>query len=193
MDLPREDLSAGPKEYAQAVAAALSGVEGEVIVVGHSMGGVTIPNVAALRPVSRLVYLCALVPLSGKSWDESRLPDPMVGKEFEAAIERLPGGRSVTRREVVGSLYQDSSPELGAAAWDRCGPQAYGITQRASLDFPPTPASYVLTLRDRALLPEWQGRTAREQLGVEPIELDSDHSPFLARPSELAELLLSLA
>jgi pimeloyl-ACP methyl ester carboxylesterase len=193
MDLPREDAGAGPKEYARAVAAALSAIDEEVVVVGHSMGGVTIPNVAALRPVSRLVYLCALVPLPGKSWDETRLPDPMVGEEFEAAIEGRPDGRSVTRREVIGSLYQDSSSELGAAAWERCGPQSYGITQQASLDFPPTPASYILTLRDRALLPEWQGQTAREQLGVEPIELDSDHSPFLARPAALAELLVSLA
>ena len=193
MDLPREEPSAGPKRYAEAVAIALSGVDEEVVVVGHSLGGITIPNVAALRPVGHLVYLCALVPLPGKSWDETRLKGQMSPVEFDAAIEGRPDGSTITRPEIVESLYQDSPPDLAAGAWERCGPQNYGITQGPSLDFPPTAASYILGLRDRAILPEWAERTCRLQLGLEPIKLDWDHSPFLARPAELADLLLSLA
>jgi hypothetical protein len=30
---------------------------------------------------------------------------------------------------------------------------------------------------------------SREQLGVEPIELDGRHSPFLSRPADLADVL----
>jgi hypothetical protein len=30
---------------------------------------------------------------------------------------------------------------------------------------------------------------SREQLGVEAIELEGSHSPFLSRPAELAEVL----
>jgi hypothetical protein len=41
--------------------------------------------------------------------------------------------------------------------------------------------------------PDWMRGTARERLGMEPVELDGGHSPMLARPGELAELLLRLA
>jgi pimeloyl-ACP methyl ester carboxylesterase len=192
MDLPREDPGAGPREYAETVAAALSDVAGPVVLVGHSMGGITIPNVAALRPVSGLVYLCAIVPLPARSWDETRLAGAVTWAEFEAAVESLPDGSTQPRPEMIASLYQASPPELGRLAWERCGRQTYGITQKPSLDFPPTAATYILCRDDRAIFPEWSRRTAREQLGVEPVELEGDHSPFLGRPAELADLLVKL-
>ena len=46
---------------------------------------------------------------------------------------------------------------------------------------------------DRAINPDWVRTAARERLGVEAIELDGGHSPFLTRPGELAEVLDSLA
>jgi hypothetical protein len=33
---------------------------------------------------------------------------------------------------------------------------------------------------------------SRELLGVEPIELDGGHSPFLSRPRELSDVLVRL-
>jgi pimeloyl-ACP methyl ester carboxylesterase len=192
MDLPSENAAAGPREYAEAVASALHSVEGPVVLVGHSLGGITIANVSALRPVSRLVYLCALIPLPGRAWNETRLDGPMASEAFDGAIEALPDGSTRVGPEVVASLYQTCPAELGRRAWERCGRQTYGITSKPSLDFPPLPASYILCRQDLAILPEWAGRTAREQLGVEPVELEGDHSPFLSRPAELAELLVSL-
>src|SRR5207245_8677013 len=49
-DLPCEDVAAGVEEYAAVVPAA-------DVVVGHSLGGYTIPHVEALTHV----FLCALV------------------------------------------------------------------------------------------------------------------------------------
>ncbi len=192
VDLPRENADAGPAEYARAVADGLAGSGRPLVLVGHSLGGLTIANVAALIPVDRLVYLCALVPQPGRRWDETRLQGSMGSDEFNAAIEGRPDGSTIVSREVIGALYADSPAEVGLRAWERLGPQTYGITQKPSLDFPPTPATYIVGGHDRAILPEWARRTAREQLGVEPVEIDSDHSPFLGRPAELADLLLGL-
>jgi pimeloyl-ACP methyl ester carboxylesterase len=50
----------------------------------------------------------------------------------------------------------------------------------------------VLCRDDRAVSPSWSRTAARELLGVEPVELPGSHSPFLSRPAELAELLVSL-
>jgi pimeloyl-ACP methyl ester carboxylesterase len=65
-DLPSEDGSASFDDYADVVCAALADRE-DVVHVGHSFGGHTIPLVADRRPVRRLVYLSALVPDIGRS------------------------------------------------------------------------------------------------------------------------------
>src|ERR1700735_1625644 len=59
MDLPIEDGSASFEDYADVVCASLDGYGDDVVVVGHSFGGLTIPLVAARRPVGHLGYLCA--------------------------------------------------------------------------------------------------------------------------------------
>ena len=49
MDLPCDDPRAGVREYGDAVLAALHGAGDDVVVVGHSLGGLTIPVVAAIN------------------------------------------------------------------------------------------------------------------------------------------------
>src|SRR5215207_1744744 len=67
VDLPSDDPAATFETYADHVIEAMSSEDHEVIVVGHSMAGMTIPLVAARRPVRRLVFLCALIPAPGSS------------------------------------------------------------------------------------------------------------------------------
>jgi predicted alpha/beta hydrolase family esterase len=50
----------------------------------------------------------------------------------------------------------------------------------------------IATLRDAAIDPAWQLRTARAH-GARVIELDSGHSPFFTQPDELAAVLDRLA
>jgi pimeloyl-ACP methyl ester carboxylesterase len=61
VDLPCDDTAAGCAEYAATVIRALDGIE-DAVVVGHSLGGLTIP----LVPAKRLVFLCGLVPRPGR-------------------------------------------------------------------------------------------------------------------------------
>ena len=65
VDLPCDDEHAGCEAYAEVVCSAIDGVN-DPILVGHSLGGLTIPLVAARRRVQRLVYLCAFVPRPGR-------------------------------------------------------------------------------------------------------------------------------
>jgi len=59
MDLPTDDPQAGAERYAAIVVRALDSFDEDVVLVGHSLAGLTIPVVASLRPVRHLVYLCA--------------------------------------------------------------------------------------------------------------------------------------
>ena len=51
----------------------------------------------------------------------------------------------------------------------------------------------ILCRNERSIRPDWSRRMSRELLGVEAVELEGGHSPFLSRPRELAEVLLRLA
>jgi pimeloyl-ACP methyl ester carboxylesterase len=66
IDLPCDDPSAGNVRYAEVVSEDI-GSAGDVILVGHSLGGLTIPLVAASRTVRRLVFLNAFIPIPGSA------------------------------------------------------------------------------------------------------------------------------
>jgi pimeloyl-ACP methyl ester carboxylesterase len=192
-DLPCEDVDAGVSVYADVVSAALGDAD-DAVVVGHSLAGLVIPLVAARRPVRALVYLCALVPTPGEPG----------ARAMEAAL--LPGFPSGTVRDELGrshwvdpaaaarDLCDDAPPEVGLAAAARLRRQAQAPSlEPCPLDeLPGVERISVLCRDDRAVSPSWSRTAARELLGVEPVELPGSHSPFLSRPAELAELLVSL-
>src|SRR5436190_24042081 len=65
-DLPCDDPEAGTPEYARVVIDALGDAD-DVVLVGHSLAGLTVPLVAAARPVRRLVLVAALLAPPGRS------------------------------------------------------------------------------------------------------------------------------
>ena len=69
VDLPCDDPGATTMDNAKQVAHALGDAD-DVVVVGHSLGGIVAPVVATLRPVRTVVLLCALVPRPGRSLSE---------------------------------------------------------------------------------------------------------------------------
>jgi hypothetical protein len=50
-----------------------------------------------------------------------------------------------------------------------------------------------MTTDDRSHNQEYDRLVTGPRLGVEPIELPGDHSPFLSRPAALADVLAGLA
>jgi len=195
VDLPSEDPEAGPREYAQAVTNSLHGIGEPVILVGHSLGGLTIAGVSALRPVAHTVYLCALVPVAGKSWGDTFLREPAMdagfGRDHFDPVE--PGGTLINAAGAASFLYNECPPDVAQAAVKRLRPQMYGITQQPQLDFPTTPSTYISARHDRLVLPAWSRASVEAQLPhASWVEIDGDHSPMLGRPNELADLLAAI-
>ncbi len=79
-DLPCDDPQAGAARYSEVVCEELAGAGDDVVVAGHSLGGLTIPLVAATRPVRHMVWLCALIPTPDRPmsdrWGEPDLFPP---------------------------------------------------------------------------------------------------------------------
>jgi pimeloyl-ACP methyl ester carboxylesterase len=190
MDLPCDDPGATFDRYADSVEAAL-GDATEPILVGHSLGGATLPFVARRRPVRLLVYLCGVVPATRET--AGALDEPPDSTGIFKQLERDPEGCSYWPPGTAGALYPDLSAEDSAWAQARLRRQCRGIwgsfTPFERLD--DLPSVTVIGRRDMALPPEWSRWVAAKRLGVEPVEMDSGHFPMISDPSTLADLLMS--
>jgi pimeloyl-ACP methyl ester carboxylesterase len=198
MDLPSEDGAATFDTYADVVCAALDGHD-DVLLVGHSYNGNTIPLVAARRPVRHLVYLCAMVPDIGRSVfdqmsDELEMLNPVAYEQGLSEPDEQLRQVWIDLNLACAMFYGDCDEPTTKAAIDRLRPQsAYPALQPFSLtEFPAVPTTYVVCSDDQILRPEWSRHTARQRLGADLIELPGDHSPFYSRPSVLADVLLGL-
>jgi len=173
VDLPCDRVGLTQLDYAAVV-----GPRPESIVVGHSLGGQTIPHVEArLR-----VYLAALLPVE----DTSECFAPGFSGTLRDELDRSYWPDADT---CATKMYPDCSRERSDRAFERLRRQARIAT--AAAPFGPDDV-VVATLRDAAIDPAWQVRTAQTH-GARILELDTGHSPFFTHPAVLAELLSSLA
>ena len=197
MDLPCDDPTADFDAYTDVVCDALGGTDDDVIVVGHSLGGLTIPLVAARRPVRHLVYLCALVPAAGRSWADQVADEPdMMCAGWNAALSTDTHGRTVWADPDLtrALLYADCDETVAAAAMARIRPQAGVGSVPCSLDeLPSVRTTSVICTDDRMLAFDWAKKTAHDRLGADVVELAGGHSPFYSRPSVLADVLVGIA
>jgi pimeloyl-ACP methyl ester carboxylesterase len=185
VDLPCEDDDAGTAQYARVVIDSLADRPEPVVLVAHSLGGLTAPLVAAVRPVQTMIFIAAFLPVPGQSMNDQRRREPTMMFPYHDGV---PGLRD--------RFYNTCSATDADWAMARLRRQALKpFTEVTPLrEWPSVPSAYVVCTEDHACNPAWARRAARERLGVEPAELaGSDHSPFLSRPAELAGLLVSLA
>jgi pimeloyl-ACP methyl ester carboxylesterase len=197
VDLPGDEPAAGLADYRNCVLAAARDAE-DVVLVGHSLAGATVPLVAAARAVRALVLLCALVPQPGLSLSTfSDIEPEMFASGFGDGIARDEQDRSYwqSAEAATAALYPDCADEIARSALARLRPQARRPnTDAFPLDaWPDVRTASIVCTADAAIAPDWSRRTARERLGIEAIELPGGHSPFLARPALLAETLLEVA
>lgn len=186
VDLPIDDPDAGALAYAAAVTAALP--DDDVVLVGHSLAGLTIPLVDDPR-VRHLVYLAAMLPSPGRSVaagdrqtvrglgrGQVRHDDGSTGWEPTAAVDRL---------------YPDSPPDRASWAAARLRRQHWRTMEEITplTAWPDVPATYVRCAADAVIDADWAIHAVPARLGSEPTLLPGDHSPFLARPADLADLL----
>jgi pimeloyl-ACP methyl ester carboxylesterase len=194
--LPVDEPAASATRYAEVIAQALQTTDDDVILVGHSASGMFIPMVPRLRSISRLVYLAALIPKPGLSIRDQLIADPDMLSPAWLAACRASDDPFANDDVAVEFLFHDCDAEaksLGLATRMRMYAEG-AITELFPLAaLPEVRSSYIVCSDDRTISPAWSRRTARERLGVDPIELPGGHCPYLSRPVRLAQVLMELA
>ena len=170
-----------------------------VILVGHSMGGIAITQAAENCPerVEALVYLCAFLPRSGDSlmtWasqDRESLvnpstvnprPDGVIGFKPEYSREAFYGNCTDEDVRFAQSRLVDQSGAPFATPV-KTSPERWGQT----------PRFYIECARDRAITLNLQREMQKQSPCRQTFSIDTDHSPFLSSPEQLAEILLQIA
>jgi pimeloyl-ACP methyl ester carboxylesterase len=172
---------------AEVIAAAAAAIDGPIVVVAHSYGGIPATQALAdLSDVRRLIYLAAfqldagesLFSISGGSpmaWSKVRQQDG-VGDYLEAV-------------SPVDVFYGDVDPITARHAVSQLGYLSYaagcqGLTEVA---WKIIPSTYIICEADNALPPSVQERFAQRAEKVH--RLTTSHSPFLSQPAALAQLI----
>src|SRR4051812_39729803 len=130
VDLPCNDASAGLNDNAEIVMRALEGAD-DVVLVGHSLGGITIPVVAARRPVQRMVFLCALLPKPGQTMDEVLGGEENVlSPEFARFTQVVHEDSSVSweHSSAIEAFFHDCPPERAEWAASKLRRQVWSTT-----------------------------------------------------------------
>lgn len=167
------------------------------LLVGHSMGGIVVAQVASRQParVKAAVFVAALLPQDGESLlDLIRRQD---GPGVQPFVRPGPvPGTTVLAPEAAGALFPDATPRAAAAAMGAMSPQSNKAqTDKAVVGpgFARVPRAYVFCTQDRVVTPALQ----RAMVAASPCEaeftLDCGHVPQLTKPAELAAILAGLA
>ncbi|HVW40210.1 MAG TPA: alpha/beta hydrolase [Amycolatopsis sp.] len=160
------------------------------VVVAHSGAGLLLPAVAGALGASRLVWLAAAVPGPVSFREEIQdHGDEMATPEWRGA------GPELLDDPVAAAYFLFHDCDLATLRWAlttrRLFYPAAVYDERVTGDRPPS--TFVLPTADRTLRPTWLARTARERLGVDPVEIDAGHCPHVSVPDRLAEIIASQA
>ena len=197
-DTPLGDVTL--ETYAEHVCGVLDSLDDPVVLVGHSLGGLSISRAAELRPdkVAVLVYLASVLlrdgerfmaPASDEPDDVRRILESRTTWTIADDLSHV-----VHKPEFSpGRFYNNCAQEDVDWAMTMLAPQPVGplvspmrISDR---NYGRVPRVYIMCSMDNAVTPE-RGREMYTALPcAEVITMDTDHSPFLNMPEELAQHL----
>ncbi|MGC4038484.1 MAG: alpha/beta fold hydrolase [Chitinophagaceae bacterium] len=185
--------------YTQKVVDAIKTVNGKVILVGHSMGGVVVSSVAEAVPerIEKLIYIGAFVPASGQSLLDLALTDAQseLGPNLIPSEDQLT--LDIVHDKIISIFCQDASADaqnlvLAKYKVEPAIPFADKITLTAKR-YGVVDKYYIHTLMDHAIGADLQARMVSAASIRKEYSINTGHSPFLSKPEETASLFLQIA
>jgi len=178
----------GFSDDVSATRAAAEAMGPDVVLVGHSYGGMIISEAAVdVRSVRRLVYVTAFMNDVGEdaaailAGHDGGLADGIVFTER---------GASIAPDAARTFFYGDSGEQSARQMIARLRPMRLdALVQKPEPAWKSIPSTYVVCTNDKAIPPDIQRWMA--QRADEVVEVKSDHSPFVSQKTVLADVIMA--
>ncbi len=183
--------------YRDKVISAINGIQGNVILVGHSMGGVVVTATAEKIPnrIDKLVYIGAFLPANGQSLLALASTDStsLLGPALVPSADQLTLG--IKPESIVPIFIQDGTDAVKKLVVDNYQPEpAIPFTNPVTLtaaNFGKVAKYYVYTTQDQAVGLNLQKRMVAAAGIKNTYTLNSSHCPFLSMPDQVTKVLLN--
>jgi pimeloyl-ACP methyl ester carboxylesterase len=164
-------------------------INGDVVVVAHSYGGVPTTEARFGPNVTHLVYLGAFMPDVGQSLASALPPGPLP----PFVVAREDGATEVNVPLAAASFYNDCEASLAQWAIEhlKLHNGICNVTPVTRTSWREIASTYIV-LTDDHVSPTFMQRELAKQAGTVR-EMHTSHSPFLSRPKELAAILADIA
>ena len=172
---------------------ALARLDGPVILVGHSWGGVVITEAGMDPKVVGLVYVAAFAPDQGEVVGELGKPYPPP-PALAAPIVDKEGFISLSTDSVVKHFASDlpeREARVVAATQGPIAASAFGA-HVSSVAWKTKPSWYIVSKLDGAIAPDLE-RFFAKRMKATTTELQTSHVPMLSQPKAVAAIILDAA
>ena len=180
--------------YVDRVDAAIDAAGGDVILVGHSAGGVVISQAAENRPdaIRSVVFVGAFVPTTGQNLFALSMMD--AGSKIGPSLENKGATLGIDPTAFPDLFCADCDPDARAALIagyrdEAAEPFTEAVTLSAS--FGGLAKTYIHTTNDQVISPAFQLQMTQATPMAHEHDLATSHMAMLADPDDLAALLLA--
>ena len=173
--------------------AAIDSLDGEVVLVGHSYGGVVISEAGTHPKVSSLVYIAAFAPDKGESVS-SLIANPPPGAPVPPILPPKNGYLFLDRAKFAASFAADVEPGLASFMADSQVP--WGVEALTGAVTEPawkTKPSYYLVAADDKMIPPPAQRAMAGRVKAQVTEVPGSHAVYVSNPAKVAELISQAA
>ena len=180
-----DDVAAAKRAIAQ--------MDGPVLLVGHSYGGMVISEAGKDPKVAGLLYVAALVPEEGQSANDvnAAMPPTGVGPDFQLSAD---GFLFLSLKGINESFAQDASAEERKAMFVTQVTWAASATQQKvySPAWKTKPSWYIVAAKDGMINPDLE-RFKSKLIKATTIELQSGHVPMVTESKKVADFIIGAA
>lgn len=185
----------GLTEYVKTVSEAVNKVSGKVILVGHSMAGVIISQVAEQMPgkIDKLIYVSAFLPKNGE--DVSSITNKFLNNKPVEVFEFNKEYTLVSiKKEAIATVVCADCPDYMKdmlVKYHRAEP-VKGLNDKVSLTsrFKAVPKYYISTKNDYAVPYALQQQMIQSDGTVKKVfEMETSHLPFVVNPKAFLNIL----
>lgn len=169
----------------RAIAAATS----DVVLVGHSYGGVVISEAGADPKVKALVYIAAFAPEAGESVS-SLIATPVPGAAAPPILPPVDGFLFLDKSKFAQSFAADVRPDLAAFMAASQVPWGVGaLGGRVTVPAWKAKQSWYLVATDDKMIPPDAQRGMAKRAGAKTVEVPGSHAVYVSNPKAVAKII----